>query len=121
MRSAQMTEGAAAPARQAMRGTKSIAVLRAMPLSAGATESSMSTIRTSAAAAAALGKRSGRVAGVNSQLRAGNWVTSLPLKPMSLRGARDLGQRRTLFVDGLVQVVRRGAGGGGVAGIVDAA
>ena len=41
-----------------------------MSLSAGATESSKSTICTSAPQAMALGKRSGRVAGVNSQLRA---------------------------------------------------
>jgi hypothetical protein len=45
------------------------ASFRALSFSSGATESSRSMIATSAPAAIAFGNRSGRVAGVNNQLR----------------------------------------------------
>src|SRR5580692_2141086 len=63
MRSARWHESPAGCARWAS------AACRASALSAGATESSRSMMQTSAPEAAAFPNRSGRVAGVNNQLR----------------------------------------------------
>jgi hypothetical protein len=87
IRSAQVNAGGGEPERQAKRGTKSSAMLRAAALSAGATESSKSTMSTSAPFAAAFGKRSGRVAGVNSQLRVANCCRSGAIEFIDLLGA----------------------------------